>query len=183
MIVQFEQIQSIDEIDFDHLFEQSYSRMENTFLWSPVLNTYETRKQFYRYQLQTAIEDKWPLKNEGEPFVMIVTRVDGDIVEFTAGFKEDTGYISLHWHLTSPTLNEGNRNWRYTPESHEARVAFLNSIGVVGTKEYTWIGSLHYRTLKTRLATGRFTMRERVMHERGTPPGGRQLVELTIRLI
>ena len=183
MIVQFEQIQSIEEIDYDYLFDQSYTRMDNTFLWAPVLNTYETRKAFYRKQIQSAIDGTWPLKNEGEPFVMIVTRVDGEIVEFTAGFKQDSGYLSLHWHLTSPTSSEGNRNWRYTPEAHEARKSFLTGLGVVGTTEYTWIGSLHYRTLKTRLATGRFTMEERIMHERGNPPGGRQLVELKIRLI
>jgi hypothetical protein len=183
MIVQIEPIQSIEEIDYDYLFDQSYSRMDNTFLWAPVLNTYETRKAFYRNQLQTAIDGTWALKNDDDELIMFVARVDGEIVEFSAGFLETTGYISLHWHLTAPTTNEGNRNWRYTQQAHEARIACLTALGAIGTKEYTWIGSLHYRTLKSRLSSGRFTMEERIMHERGNPPGGRQLVELKIRLI
>jgi hypothetical protein len=183
MIVQIEPIQSIEEIDYDYLFDQSYSRMENTFLWAPMFTTYETRKAFYRKQLQSAIDGTWHLKKDDDEFIMFVARVDGEIVEFSAGYLETTGYISLHWHLTAPTSAEGNRNWRYTQEAHAARIACLTALGAVGTKEYTWIGSLLYTTLKSRLSTGRYTMEERIMTDRGTPPGGQQLVELKIRLI
>ena len=180
MIVEFVQINSLDEIDFDTLFNESYSRMENTFLWHHSLATYELRKKFYYDQLQSAINGTWPIKNDTDTFIMIITKVDGAVVEFTAGFRDLDGYISLRWHLTSAAGTTANRNWRYSKEALQARKDFVASIGVVGFKEFTWVGSLHYRTLRMRANTGNFTLEEYLLPADKSPTG-HQLVEFTIR--
>ncbi len=177
MIVEFIEIDSLDEIDFDYLFTESYSRMENTFLWSPHCTTFEQRKEFYHNQLISAANGTWPLKNDTDTFMLIVTKVDGVIVEFTAGFRDVDNYVSLRWHLTAPDTG-GKRNWRYSREALQARKDFVAASGVVGFKEFTWVGSLHYRTLRMRAATGNFILEERPI---GKASKSHDLVEFTIR--
>lgn len=159
MNIEFVQIDSLDDIDFDYLFSESYVRMENTFLWAPGINTYEQRKQFYFNQLQSGIDGTWPLKNDTDTFVMIVTKVDNEVVEFAAGFMDEDRYLSLRWHLTAPG-STGNRNWRYSAEANQARRALVSQLNAAGFKEFTWKGSLHYRMLRMRAQTGNFTLEE-----------------------
>lgn len=177
MIIEFVELNSLDEIDFDYLFTESYSRMENTFLWAPGCDTFEQRKQFYHNQLLSAANGTWPLKNENDTFILIVTKVDGVIVEFTAGFRDVDDVVSLRWHLTAPGA-DGKRNWRYSQEALQARKDFVVAAGISAFKEFTWKGSLHYRTLRMRAQTGNFILEELPSPNRYP---GRELVEFIIR--
>lgn len=181
MIVEYEQINSISAFDFDGMFLESYSRMENTFLWGPQLTTYEQRKNYYLSQLISAINGTWPLKNDTDTFIMLITKVDDVPAEFSAGFLDADGYLHLRWHLTVPGPT-GNRNWRYGPEAHEARKRLVTAINAVGFKEFTWVGSLHYRTLKMRAQTGKFNIVETPIIRDNDPHPDKQLVELTMTL-
>lgn len=177
MIVEFVEIGSLAEIDFDYMFTESYSRMENTFLWPPMCVTYEQRKQFYYDQLLAADNGTWPLKNETDTFILIVTKVDGEIVEFTAGFRDENDVVSLRWHLTAPGA-DGKRNWRYSQEALQARKDFVAQAGIKAFKEFTWKGSLHYRMLRMRAQTGNFILEE-APNTNSHP--NHELVEFTIR--
>lgn len=178
MIVEFVRINSLDEIDFDYMFSESYSRMENTFLWPSPCVTYEQRKQHYYDLLIRGMNGTWrPAAEVGDKFIMIVTKVDGVIVEFAAGTKNIEGIVSLRWHLTTPGT-DGKRNWRYSQEAYEARKAFIAQENITAFKEFTWKGSLHYRMLRMRAQTGNYILEERPNpHKHST----HELVEFIIR--
>lgn len=177
MIVEFIDIESLDEIDFDYMFTESYTRMVDTFLWPQNCDTFEKRKQYYYNQLLSADNGTWPVKNDNDTFILIATKVDGMIVEFTAGFRDENDIVSLRWHLTAPGA-DGKRNWRYSQEALQARKDFVAASGIAAFKEFTWKGSLHYRTLRMRAQTGNFTLEE-VPNPNKYP--GRELVEFIIR--
>lgn len=180
MIVELYQINSLSEIDFDSLFADSIERMDKNFLWPEVIkNNFELKKKVYRDQLITAINGKWQLKNETDTFIMIATKVNGVIVEFAAGYKEAEGYLALRWNLISSAGGDGS--WRYTPEAHAARIQFMSDNGIIGIKEYTFVGSLLYLMRKQRLSTGNYTLEENPIIRDPDPYPGYQFVELITR--
>lgn len=178
MIVELQQIYSLDEIDFDTLFSDSFTRIEQNFLWPAQNLTYEFKRDYYRRQLESGISGTWPLKNDSDRFIMIITKVDGIIAEFAAGFLSADRYLSLRWNLTSAAT--GNRNWRYTPEAQVARKQFMTLIGAIGVKEYTWVGSLLYKLHKQRSQLGGYTLVETPIIRDPDPHPNHKLVELTI---
>ena len=174
-------ITSLAEIDFDTLFADSVDRMDMNFIWpEPIKNNFEAKKRLYYNQLQSMINGTWPLKNDSDVFYMIVTKVDGIVGEFSAGFLDSEGFLCLRFNLTSSSV--GNRNWRYTPEAHVVRKQLLESIGAVGVREYTWVGSLLYRLHKMRVARGNYTIEETPIVHENNPHPNHQLVMFTIRL-
>jgi len=180
MIVDIQQITSLSEFDFDNFFLSSFERMEKNFLWPASIITYEQKKHVYNNQLLTAIDGTWPLKNDTDTFIMFITSIDGQAVEFAAGYLDAAGYLSLRWNLTTDGPS-GNRNWRYTPEALQARKQFITDIGAIGVKEFTWVGSLLYRIHKVRSQTGNYTLEETPIVRDPDPFPGQQLVEFTIR--
>ena len=181
MIIEMLPITSLAEIDFDSLFADSIDRMDMNFIWPEVAkNNFEVKKKIYRDQLQSMINGKWPLKNEDDIFYMIVTKVDGVVGEFSAGFLDSEGFLCLRFNLTSSSV--GNRNWRYTPEAHAARKQFLQNIGALGVREYTWVGSLLYRFHMLRVTKGNYTIEETPIIRENDPHPEHQQVMLTIRL-
>lgn len=177
MNIELQLIESLDEIDFDYLFSESFSRIELNFIWTPGVNTYEQKRDYYRRQIESAITGDWPIRNADDTFLMIATKVDGVVVEFAAGHLEIDGSLSLQWNLTAP-VPDGNRNWRYSPEAQQARKDFATSIGATAFKEYTWVGSLLYKMLKSRTSAGGYTIEEYPME---LLPLGKQLVMFIIR--
>lgn len=179
MIIVLRQINSLNEIDYDYLFSESFSRIEMDYLWPPNLTTYEQKRDFYRSQIEAAINGTHTLQKEDNTFVMIATTVDGNTTEFSAGYLEADGSLSLTWNLTAPVPG-GNRNWRYSPEAQRARKDFIRSLGVTAIIEYTWTGSLLYKMLKSRASLGGYTIEEQLGHEY---PSGKRLVAFTIRFL
>lgn len=179
MTIEFVEINSLDEIDYDYLFAESYSRMENTYLWPHAYSTLEQRKEYYYTRLVDASNGIWDTKNEDDTFVMVVTKLDGAIVEFIAGFKDADGFLTFDWHLTAPDEN-GKRNWIYTPEAIQARKDFVVANGIAGFKETTWVGSLQYKTVKMRAETGNFLLEEKITHKLNIGTRIVDIVEFTI---
>lgn len=180
MIVQTQLIDSIDDIDFDALFAASYSRIEMNFIWHPAVNTFEQRKEFYRRQLQMAIDGNWALKNETDTFIMFTTTVDGQLVDFSAGYLEADGIVSLRWNLASDGIN-GNHNWRFSLEARDERKRFTAEIGATGYRHYTWTGSLIYRMLKLREQAGYVTLEEEPFDIPSA--ASRQMMKIIVRLV
>lgn len=178
MNIELELIESLDAIDFDYMFSESFSRLELNFIWPVNVTTYEQKKEYFLNRLQSAIDGDWKLKNDDDTFLMMITKADGVIVEFSAGYLEADGGLSLHWNLTAPVPG-GNRNWRYSPEAQQARKDFAVSIGATSFKEHTYVGSLLYRTLKSRATAGNYTIEEEIPPQPSFFP--QKLVVLTIR--
>lgn len=178
MIVETYLIDSLNDVDLDALFTASFTRMEKNFIWPPGL-TYDQKKATYLYQLDSAVNGTWALKNDTDTFLMFVTKVDGVLVDFSAGYLEQDGIVSLRWNLASEGF-EGSHNWRFTPEARDERKRFTTEIGATGYRHYTWVGSLIYRMLKLREQTGHVTLEE----EPFTLPGnhGYQMVKVVVRL-
>lgn len=178
MNIELQLINSLDEIDFDYLFSESFSRLELNFLYPAGITTYEQKKEYFLNRLESAITGDWHDKNDDDTFLMIVTKADGSVVEFSAGYLETDGSLSFHWNLTAPVPG-GNRNWRYSPEAQQARKDFAASIGATSFKEHTYVGSLLYRTLKSRAQSGNYTLEEYIPKQPAVMP--KQMVVLTIR--
>ncbi len=183
MIVQIRVIDSLDDIDFDALFAASYARMEMNFLWHETLSTFESRKSFYKSQLEKAVNGTWPLKGENDILIMFTTTVDGVLVDFTAGYLQPDGIMSLRWNLASDGIN-GNHNWRFSPEARDERKRFAQEQGIDGFKHYTWVGSLIYRMLKLREKAGYVTLEEQPNIIPGINPyPNHQLVTVIVRFV
>lgn len=181
MNVQIQLIDSLDDLDFDALFAASYTRIEKNFIWDPRINEYEARKNYYAGQLQQAIEGTWPHKNDTDTFIMFTTTVDGVLVDFSAGYLQTDGIVSLRWNLASEGIN-GNHNWRFSPEARVERKRFSDEIGAAGFKHYTWVGSLIYRMLKLREQAGHVTLEESpTVFDGSNPHPNHQLVSVIVR--
>jgi hypothetical protein len=183
MNVQIQLINSLDSIDFAALFLASYTRIDKNFLWPATISTYEQKEQYYYNQLQSAVNGTWPLKEATDTFIMIVTKVDDVVAEFAAGYLGIDGYVALRWNLTADLGPDGSRNWRYTPEADTARRQFTQQIGAIGYREFTWVGSLLYKTIKARLQSGRFELDEIPFDSSKVYDPNRQPVELRTRFI
>lgn len=177
MNVELQLIDSLDNIDFDYLFSESFSRLELNYMWPAGVTTYDQKKDYFRNRLELAIIGDWHDKNDDDTFLMMITKVDGTVVEFSAGYLGADGSLSLHWNLTAP-IPGGNRNWRYSLEARQARQDFAIAIGATSFKEHTYVGSLLYRTLKSRASTGNYTLEEYIPKQ---PAAGKQMVTFTIR--
>lgn len=169
MIVQMQTVDTIDNIDLDALFLSSYERMDKNFIWHHTLSDYESRKNFYLGQIQSAIDGEWNLKNDTDELIMFTTTVDGVLVDFAAGFMEANGIVSLRWNLASDGSVISN-NWRFSPEARIERKRFSTEIGATGFKHYTWVGSLIYKMLKQRELAGHVTLEEEPLTFPGVNP-------------
>lgn len=166
MIISYEKIASLNEVNFDYLFIESFSRLDTNFLWYKPDLTFSDKKEFYLNQLQSAIEGKFPLEKDGDRFFMYKTLLDGEEKELSAGFIGIDGSYRGHWNLSaSDTL--GSRNWMYTKEARDARKILFNSNGAYSYTIFTFIGSDLYKFIKYRRNAGNFN----IIEEKPTLPG------------
>jgi hypothetical protein len=193
MALEFKRIYSIEEVDFDNLFLESYEGgFDDNFAWpeQAIAFSYEQKKSIYKTQLQQAIEGIFAMKKEGEEFLMFKVILDGKDVMFKAGYIEND-HISHrgHWYLTA-TDNTGSRKWLYTEEFDRLQREFHAQYGITQHKVLTYVGSPLYKMLYSRTnylkrinAVGRATVE--VEEPMGTRVPGREaldFVRLTVVL-
>ena len=176
MIIEYKEITSLEQVDFDSLFYQSLSRLDANYLWGRDNLTPEQKRDIYYNRLLDATLDKSHLKKDGDRFLMYKILVDGVERELSAGFVSGTTYIP-YWHLTAPDPT-GSRNWLYLPETREARKAFFYERVIYSMAIRTFKGSELYNIIKSRSTTGNF----QILDERPTIEGDnpQNLVTLTI---
>lgn len=177
-MIEYVKITSLAEVNFDYLFTQSLSSLNNNFLWSNPAWTDAEKKDFYTNQILQAIEGTWHLKGPQDTFFMYKTVVDGEDKELSAGFVEGTLYKG-RWNLSTPDIN-GSKNWIYTAENRTARKAFYTSNGLTSYVMYTLVGSELYNFIKYRASAGNFTIASEYPTVEGDNP--LNLVTLVITL-
>lgn len=153
MSVEILVVNSLDEIDFDALFDGSYPQIDDSFIW-PDLTTLEEKKQYYRNQLESAINGTWPLTNKSERLFMFKGIYNGVVMEFVAGYiEEDNETFRGHWCLTQSD-DSGSKNKIHIAPAQQARTAFYHSNGIYYYKTPTFKNSMFYRWIKYRNNSG-----------------------------
>lgn len=146
MNIQFQTITSLDEVDFDDLYESSLPDINNNFLWAPHLETDEQRKEFYRNQLSLAIAGESPLAN-GNEFLMYKVQIDGVDHLMAAGYiEENPRCFKGHWYLTKKHNN--SRSWIFAAETTPIRTAFFAQHNLETYKAPTHTDSALYLAFK-----------------------------------
>lgn len=150
-----EEIKSWDDLDFDSIFDQSTSRLDqNFFSIANHVKTYEDKKKFYKDQIQSAFDGLWSLKQEGETLFLYKGIYDGIVMEFCGGYIENDGITFRgHWYLTAPD-SAGSRNLIHTSEAADSRRAFYQQHGLSQYKVLTYIGSSMEQWMNIRINSG-----------------------------
>jgi hypothetical protein len=148
--MEFKAINGIYEVDFDTLYRSSDPQIDSNFLWADNLTDYESKKEFYKTQLQLAVNDQSPLKKEGEKFLMFKVSIDNMDTMLRAGFIEvGNSTLRTHWFLLGPNPS-GSRNWIYTEEYDTKHREFLAQFNVTKQLASTFVGSPVYNMLVSR---------------------------------
>lgn len=147
MTFQFQKINTLAEVDFDGLFIESFPDFDINFLWQPEITTIELKKDFYKNQLEAAINGISPLIAPNESFMMYKVSQDNVDILLCAGFIEEDG-ISFrgHWYLSRPI--NGSRSWIHSSDMIANRKAFFTNAGVTSLVFPTHNSSLMYKTVK-----------------------------------
>jgi hypothetical protein len=177
MNIAFQQITTLDQVDFNDLFLSSFPDIDNNFIWGEQLQTVEQKQVFYQNQLQSAIDGDSPLQREGETFLMYKMTIDGNDHVLAAGFIEPTtpGTFRGHWYLTKKYNN--SRTWIYAANTASVRAQFFASHGIGQYKTPTHADSAFLAAMKRNNAN---TIVEETSTE--LAPTYPNLVSLTITL-
>ena len=154
MTIQFQQVLSLSEFNFDVLFDASFPGFDKNFPWNLTFNgitpTHQQKKDFYLSQLNLGISDNLPLKKENEQLLMFKVTLDGKEVMFKGGYTENDGITHRgHWFLTDTDV-AGSRKWMYTEEFDTAQRDFYAQFGITHYKVLTYEGSDLHRILRSR---------------------------------
>jgi hypothetical protein len=149
MTIQFQQMVSLTQCDFDNLFLESINGFDKNYP-NPMLQTYEDKQNFYKINLEAGILQNSPHKKDGETFLMFKVILDNKDVMLKAGYIEANGITYReHWFLTAAD-NNNSRNWMYTEEFDTAQREFLATFGVTQLSMLTYVGSDLYKMMKYR---------------------------------
>ena len=172
MAITFEQVSSWADIDFDELFEASVSNVDNDFFSQAAgIITIPDKKEYYRSQIQSAFDGTWEITKPGETLMFFKGVYDGITMEFWGGYLEDDGVtLRAHWYLTRPDA-QGSRNSIHTAETAALRRSFYLTHGITKYKVMTYVGSVLYRWLKTRINSGAVIAISETSLERQGPVG------------
>jgi hypothetical protein len=194
MTIQFQQVSSLAEFNFDVLFDASFPGFDKNFPWhltfGGITPTHQQKKDFYLTQLTLGISDNLPLKKENEQLLMFKVTLDGKEVMFKGGYIENDGITHRgHWFLTDTDL-DGSRKWMYTEEFDTAQRDFYAQSGITHYKALTYVGSDLHRILRSRtyyiqnrsLANRAEIINEEIDNEIPDIPGFPKFVVMTIKL-
>jgi hypothetical protein len=160
MAIVYQRLQSLSEIDLDTMFFNSLDLLDaNFFSLLPQDISFDDKKSHYLVQLQSAIDNTWPLKNDTDTFMMFKGVVDGIDGEFAAGYVDAEGAFTGRWYLTSPD-STGSRNWFWQEEAKTIRHAMYAENGVTKIKMPTFLNSQLYTFMKNRVNSGLITQLE-----------------------
>lgn len=155
MSIVFERIHSIEDFDYDAMFQASEIHLdENFFAKVPYPLTYEEKKQYYKDQLQSAFDGKSYLQRENEQLFLFLGVFDGIPMEFGGGYIENDGEtLRFHWYLTAPDTN-GSRNILHLDSTADIRKVFYNAHGITKYRVETYVDSPLHKWMKLRAASG-----------------------------
>ncbi len=178
-MIEYVKITSLEEVNFDYLFNQSLQNLDNNFIWGPGIVTDMDKLNAYKTQIISAMNNEWAVgRNSTDVFFMYKTVVDGQDLELSAGFIEGTIFKG-RWNLSSVD-STGSKNWIYTTDNREARKAFYNNNGLTSYAMYTFVGSELYNFIRYRASAGNFTISAEFPTIEGDNP--KNLVTLIIDL-
>lgn len=114
LMLTFSRINSINEVDFDSLFEDSLNNMDaGTYVWAEDLDTVEKKKQHIRNIISNLVE----------PFMYKVTDESGKDLSLVIGdLKNGTFTIILSFTGYNSNMS---KSWIYYAETIEARRKFF----------------------------------------------------------
>lgn len=155
MTVTFTKINTLDDVEFDTLFDDSVVHLDSNFIWPGTITTLEEKRQSYRERLQAAIDGDMSLASSpNSRFLMYKVEIGSKDVMVNAGFIDAVGSYKTHWYLTSPDATN-SRNWLYTQAMDDARSNFFAEEGITSYKVLTFVDSPLYRLIKSRFAANR----------------------------
>ena len=176
MSITYSIINSLDEIDFDDLYERSRDAIESN--WpadSPIQG--DDIKTHILNMIQSGINNEWPGLNPHSPtdrYVVFdnVESSTGKLVGLVCAYITEDGTLDGR-HCFSTPDSSGSRNYIYTGENIEVRNDFYRELG--GTKiKYNNIpvDSVLYKLLRLRSNAGYFT----ILSDEESAPGFRTMV-------
>ena len=178
MIIVYEKIMSLADINFDYLFSRSYDHLDGNFPWPDSVIGFFEKQNFYRSYLELAINGTRPVNATNDTFIMFKTIVDDEDLEFTAGYIDENGCFSIGWYLAARgPMN--SRNWIYSPEAKIARNALFLDNGILTQKILTDKNSSLYRMFKLRANAGVCTIFDEYPSVEGDNP--KNLVTLIVQ--
>jgi len=149
MNIQIQQIFTLDDVDFDTLFDSSFPDMDmNYFLLASDQGPTESKKEMYRARLSDALTDISPLQTENTYVFGFKVMLDGVDHLMNAGFVDyNTGIFASHWFLTKPYNN--SRNFIHSADYRTQRSQFFRDNEIYGYQVTTPINSLLYKSIKS----------------------------------
>lgn len=136
MNILFQQITSLEEVDLQGLFNDSFPDIDINFFNHTEVSTIEEKSAFYFNQLLDAMNGQSYLQNPGDRFIMFKGSYEGIDCVFNAGFIDlDVNFnysYRGHWYLSRPI--NGSRSWIRDTDTTELRNQFFSSIGVSSYK-------------------------------------------------
>lgn len=119
----FKRIESINEVNFDKLIEDSLSNMdESTYIWAEGLNTLDKKKQHIRDIITNIVN----------PFMYKVVDESGQDLSLVAGQLKNHA-LTIIVSLVGYNSNR-SKSWIYYKENIEARREFFKEQGITGVQ-------------------------------------------------
>lgn len=161
MNVTYTVINSLDELDYDDLWERSKDAVQANWPDTP----FDGSKERIREIIESGINNDWPGKhahNEDDTHVMFKSE-DSDtglLLGLICGFLTTDGTFSGSVAFSTRD-STGSRNYIYTPQAIAARNQIYAEIGITKIKYNTILkNSSYHRLLKLRESSGTYTIIE-----------------------
>jgi hypothetical protein len=148
MNIQIQQLFSLEDIDFDGLFDSSFPDMDtNYYLLADNTGPTETKRQTYYKTLSDAMAGTSPLQKENTYVFGFKVVIDGADHLMNVGFVDHvSGVFTTHWFLTKPYNN--TRSFIHSVEYKQLRSQFFLDNEIQYYQITTPYNSLLYKSIK-----------------------------------
>lgn len=150
--VVFQTISSLDEIDYDRVYNDSAAAVDAYYRFPEDVVTLEQRRDFTRDRLLSGIDGTWPLQVEGETFFMYKIIIDGWDHSLHAGFIEADGCTFRHTWMFASQISSEIRAITYSTDFYDAKAAFFQENGITHFKANAIKGTPLHTSIENRVA-------------------------------
>jgi hypothetical protein len=167
MILTISEIKSIEEVDFDSLFEASFPDLDkNYFIGETVAGPTENKKNQYKSGASDALSGNSAYKKENQEAFGFKLTIDGVDHLMNVGFLDrNTGVFETNWFLSKPYQN--SRNFLYTQEYAMIRSSFFIENNIECFRILTHNKSLLHTSIKRGSNSSRVEILEEVLSDNG----------------
>lgn len=180
MIVKYIEIYSLNEVDYDTLFNDSVDKLSELFHFRPDV-TLETKRQIYKTHIERIIIGGEPMQKPGDTLMMYKVVADNKDVSLSIGYIESVGNIFRHHCLLSSPDSLGSRSWIYTKEALEAKSTFFSTKNISTFRAETLTNTPIYSHIQSMASSNNYVIDEELPSEVKYPDPNKQTKQLIIK--